>query len=671
MARWLLLALGLLFGWVLLTAGRIGTDLYRDSRFGSHRADRWFPWTYPLLSRWAHEHREFAFAALERQGYPYCLQALNGRLDGGWRPPEEWMSAQRWLQFGLLDDAVLIDTVDRLGRRPHSEVSDVLERMREQLNSSWWLHHHAQVFAMRLVRLAERRGEKEWLSHLPYELDAGTETCSRNAEGRLSSEVATIYARLDEILAGYTGDPLAGMTSQAGLLLDLLAENYSDPKCARALRKIFAAHWGDSMGLNAGCVLLRCHDHFAAAKYRRLANEDLRQLTRQQLHPSYLESVVIGLPDSRLARGCREYSAIRGADYFRDWPEPRFRWALTLLPQAIARASVEERGWRRWLARYPDHPGADDARWWLTRSLEWQGRRYEALELVAVQLTTPVGDSAYGRKNEFESEERITRAFEERFRWLLDVGTTTADLERFLRAHPGHPQVRYALAVRAARAHQYREALRLSEDLTIEVEPIEEWDEPCLATLSLENQRNRWRQLARHDLTTRWGRQAVLTSWLKNDGWRNGYLLLYNRGRQWGFAHHWYPSEADPSGRPDEKVIRQNYRDANPNFVALQLDPDSTEALYKQWTMYPVEESTYATGHGEEWFLRRAEQIAEKLTKARDPRGAVAWWHCYNIKNRTHHLEQVSEHYPKTADWARALLPPPEDGALQWWNRWF
>lgn len=680
-----LLLVGLVAGAALVFLGLVGADLWRDSRFGTRRADRWFPLTYPLLSRWAGEHREFALQALERQGHPYWLEALDIRLDSGWTPGSDWMSTRRWLRYGLLDDSVLLETVDRLGRRPVQQAAPVLTQLRDFLSSAWWLRHHARTYSMRLLRVAEQRGDDNWLRLLPYDLDPAAQDYEKRVGRRLYPRVAGAYARLDEIRSGLAGDPLANLDAHPGFLLDLLAENYADPACARALRTIFTTHWKrDPLGLEAGCVLLRCHDPETAAKFSKLANQELTTVTRWGLQPSYLESLVIGLPDSRLAQGCREYSAIRGADYFRSWPEPRFRRDLGLLPQAIAGAAREEQGWRRWLARYPDHPGADDARWWLARSLEWQGRRREALEVIALQLTAPLGDAACAATSESENEERISLAFEDRFRWLLDVGTTRADLERFLAEHPRHPsstQVRYALAVRHARAHDYREALRLTEGLRLDLRYSAENLEydPWLVTLTLANQRQRWGQLARHDLTARWGRLAVLNCWLKNDGWRNGYLLLYKGQRHWRISYAWYRSEADPTGRPDEKVIRQNYRDANPNMVALQLiGPQDgadglflqTLALYKQWAMYPLEESSYVGGD-EQWFLTRAEQAAAKLTALKDKRGAVAWWHCYNLSPKTKHLQNVIDHYPEQADWARALLPTPEEPLMQWWNRWF
>lgn len=680
-ARWLLLALGLLMGWVLLTTGRVGTDLWRDSRFGSHRADRWFPWTYPLLSRWAGEHQEFALAALERQWYPYSHEALRDRLAAGWQPPAGWLTLTRWLELGLVDEAVLLGLVAELGQRPVEEARLVLEPLARFIDEGP-LARQARVVAWQLIRIAQERGDVEWLTCVPWRnLDTATGREIDRVRVQLMlkadfpSEPGGIRVRMAEIEAGTEfPDPLAGLGENAGRLLHLIHERYDERPFALALRAAFRAHWQkDSLGMEAACLLLRHEDRTSALVLEPLVNGNLRDLTRLHLHPLFLEDLVVGMPHSRLAQGCRDYSAIRGESYFRDWVEPRFDYGIKLLLPAIANARREESAWRRWLTRYPDHPGADDARWWLVRTLEWQGRRYEALQLVFRQVACPIGDSAWHTKRGLEADERIAMCFEERFRWLLDVGTTRDELARFLAWRPENVQVRYALAVRYARVHNYREALRLTEELNLDA-PVNDWllqDQPQLATLGLKDQRNRWRQLARHDLTTRWGRQAVVQSWLKSDGWRNGYLLLYQGNRIWRISYSWYPSEANPTGRPDEAIIRQNYRDANPNFVALQLDPESTEALAKQWTLFPLEESSYATGHGEAWFLERAEAIAEKLTRAKDPRGAAAWWHCYNIKNRTYHLEQVSKHYANDADWARQLLPSPEDGYLDWWNRWF
>lgn len=119
----------------------------------------------------------------------------------------------------------------------------------------------------------------------------------------------------------------------------------------------------------------------------------------------------------------------------------------------------EETLWRTWLTVYPNHPGADDALFWLTRTLEWQGKREEALVLLANWLADPFGDGD------------MRYVLRRRLLLLLDSGATPSELQAFLDRHGEHPlaaAVRYALAVRFAREHRYDLALQLTENLALD-----------------------------------------------------------------------------------------------------------------------------------------------------------------------------------------------------------
>ncbi|MFS8851232.1 hypothetical protein NW832_00330 [Synechococcus sp. R5-16] len=212
---------------------------------------------------------------------------------------------------------------------------------------------------------------------------------------------------------------------------------------------------------------------------------------------------------------------------------------------------------------------------WLTRTLEWQGKREEALVLLANWLADPFGDGD------------MRYVLRRRLLLLLDSGATPSELQAFLDRHGEHPlaaAVRYALAVRFAREHRYDLALQLTENLALDAVLdryplldggywLDDWD-PVPASRTplqpkIQAQRERWRQLSRWQAqSTPQQRYQLAAHWAAADGWRNGYLWLFNQTRAGGLS-----GDADGSGppQPASSSSLSDYQRANHHAVAAEL----------------------------------------------------------------------------------------------------
>ncbi len=312
-------------------------------------------------------------------------------------------------------------------------------------------------------------------------------------------------------------------------------------------------------------------------------------------------------PDSRLTRGAKAYAAIRGGTYFghMGYDYETDEW----IPRPFAPAE-EERQWRNWLQKYADHPGADDATYWLGRTQEWQGRMADALITYADWLADPVGDRD------------MTYPIRSRFLTVLDVGVDPEDLAQVVRdqaAHPLSPLFRYGLAVRRARQHNYTQALELSQTLTLDplIQQTPGWhwnrwwyhqDFGSTLDSQLAQQRQRWQILQRwQQMRTPQERMNLAQHWGSWTGWRNGYLVLFDGFRNGGTG---YTSWQDPQTETvDQELARQGLQQANHNAQAIRLvqpvlaDPGTPapmieqalwlqlSALYRQYVSYPPAET--------------------------------------------------------------------------------
>lgn len=305
-------------------------------------------------------------------------------------------------------------------------------------------------------------------------------------------------------------------------------------------------------------------------------------------------SLVKKYPESPLAQACQEFEMIRESierrrgnldldqeySYFDNyiWDYRCVDDRDDYVPQSLSLAEEETR-WKQWLETYRDHPGADDAAYWLGRNLESQGKRLEVLKRYADLLIDPIGDG-----------DMLWR-LSDRFLIALDMHTTFEELQEFLESYPDHPLspiIQYEVALRYARQHQYRKALEITQSLDIPkiLEPYPHltsywnyWENSYLY-LSLEEQQQRWSMLSRWEArSTPEEIYRIAASWAASDGWENGYLLLFSHSRS-GILNGYFIE-------PNE-VVRNNLRQANHHAVALELlvellqDPNTPSDLVQR-----------------------------------------------------------------------------------------
>lgn len=572
----------------------IGSDLWRDLRSGTCRSERWFPWTASLLTGWLDSGDpamvRLAEETLSRQPYPYGTAWLRWKLKRNPMLSGKWSSTRLgWLG---LDRPEVLQEMTLLAVRAAKADGDFynecfLNSLAETCpaQSIFWptltsaaekSDSHSASNLMSLYRHRVKFRVLGLETDLPEPLALRVKKLARRLRFGspyygLSDEA---QARLDQIdqrsvLSGPEVDSLLEELSEkdaADLLFETIpVHEKPDPRGVALVRRVFETKKG-RLRIIAALLLTR---HGDTQGRRFLQKVELEALSAAHLpDASYVELARL-LPDSAYARACREYGAIRGTDYF------GYKWAFhTTRDQRyrdVARGPALEKRFQAWLARYPGHPGADDATYWRVRLLEFQGRRLEALDLTARALERNPGDGDMGP------------ALLNRFLWLIDVGTTEAELEDWLGTQRGSPLyrlARYARTVRLARAHRYGEALDARpfepgdwSSLVDEMhslrsgreQGLDGWKSP--GPQEFEEQRSCWRRaegLSGLDLARCWARE----------GDKLGTLLVY--------SHSWcHFSSMDelqlmddpgtPDVRVDRELMRRNCQRANPRCVAVDL----------------------------------------------------------------------------------------------------
>ncbi|MCE7874313.1 hypothetical protein DYH09_28625 [bacterium CPR1] len=329
--------------------------------------------------------------------------------------------------------------------------------------------------------------------------------------------------------------------------------------------------------------------------------------------------------------------------------------------QMLRNARKTELSWRQWLQNYPGHPLAEDAAFRLMRSLECQGKRKQAFEVLLTHLFVPGGAAQ--------------RDFRSRFVWMLDVGLSSGELAEFQRLNPDSPAlplVRYALAVRAARQHRYQRALNLTRGLSLERPyhatlggpwPVFSPDSALQSLdLCLKEQRSRWQGMLGQDRRT-WARR-----WSDDDGWRLGYLYLHAGQRRAALeaADGFVDSLAlEPGGRPDAALLRRHLQQANQRAVALELLArlaQDQEVLYWRIRLLhqqKVEGCAYESraiiplpglpkAPRETWYASQVEYLTRCLEQ-RYPGGELcdeALMVCYRLTGDQNFLREIRLFYP-------------------------
>ena len=582
-----LLGVTLVIGFALRVAGdTVRSDFQHDIvwyRYGAplalrRSADRWYPWSAPLLDRWTQSGDPVRVAFAE---------SSMARL-GGW-PARRWLDAQiardpsvdegssaafdepAWrVAFGLDDPA----------RRQALVNAALAQRAAPAFEAGF----DAMFLAQLKVAIPDRPAPNGGSPASVHDLIKG----ARNAVQAKEAYLARPLAERRALLMQEADTPSRDRAVDA-LLVALAADPQVDAGDRVAAAAVLHSN-GD-----------RRFDSFLRAV---LNGKNLQELGAVSDFYVALK-LAKAFANTRYVRAMKAYDAIRGGFYFGDDRDGTTRPAQPA--QRFARALKDEIAWRGWLRQYPDHPGADDATYWLVRALEMQARRVDALTVLSVALTRPVGDGD------------MYWQLWSRFLYLLDVGTKDADLDAWLAAHqadPMEPFVAYARAVRYARAHQYGKAVELSagfaqgarmfatrlaalpRDLPFNLESV---------IGSVAAQRVRWHRLADwviytvNDLHPEL-REMVIDQWQKPGGWTIPYLALYDGGRMGG------DGPAVP-GAIEASALAANYRHASALATSLALtlqnlgesnaSPWTRERdryrvvalLYEQATQYPDNET--------------------------------------------------------------------------------
>ncbi len=321
--------------------------------------------------------------------------------------------------------------------------------------------------------------------------------------------------------------------------------------------------------------------------------------------PTHAYYLLLGMaekyPQSKFVQAAREYGELTGRYYFSGEPRSGEPYDFT-----VSSMAEQETAWRDWLRRYPDHPGADDATYFLARSLQDQGDIAGAMELWMQMMQAPMGDG-----------DALYLAWPH-VRTLLDVGFSTTELETLVEQHRDRaiaPLLTYALAVHQARDQDYDKALSTSENLDLTAMPLEVlgsyygdqiwfWRplEPDKIQASLQTllneQRQRWLQLQQwqaEDTPESW--YQIASNWAGAGGWKNGYLGVWEEARtyllptgSWGDDYCQIYWVCNASLRTAD-ALRTSYQQASQNAIALQLyeqiltDPRTPDSLQEK-TLY-------------------------------------------------------------------------------------
>jgi hypothetical protein len=327
-------------------------------------------------------------------------------------------------------------------------------------------------------------------------------------------------------------------------------------------------------------------------------------------------------PQSRFIRAAKEYGNLTGRSYFGG--EPR---SQAILDQIAQRTPAQRTAsWQSWLDRYPDHPGGDDATYFIARGWQDQNQIMAALDLWVQLMTQRVGDG---------DAKYLAWAH---LRSLLDVGLSSEQMEKLpqlYRSTAIAPLFRYALAVRYARAQNYAQALQASEGLDLTTMPETvlssyynsrfSYSLPAEANQAavvqqkmqamLSEQRQRWQRLRQlQTANTPEARYQIASDWAGEGGWKNGYLALWDNSRtfylptgEWSneYCNRFWVCDASRGA----EAVRSSYQQASQNAIALSLykplvdDPNTPaplreKALYMsastllwQWEDHPIGET--------------------------------------------------------------------------------
>ncbi|AFY73011.1 hypothetical protein Syn7502_00888 [Synechococcus sp. PCC 7502] len=416
-------------------------------------------------------------------------------------------------------------------------------------------------------------------------------------------------------------------------------------------------------------------------------------------------------PQSKFSTGCREYGDLTGKSYFGGEARPQL-----ILDRIARRSSTEQiKLWQEWLVKYTNHPGADDAAYFLARSYQAANLEPEAVKVWAKMMITPTGDS-----------DAAYLAFPH-VRTQLDIGLSAEELQSLSQApeiKPLAPLFTYALAVRFGRSQNYTKALELTSNLDIEQIPTAYlstyynsriWYEEQKVTevqsqiqKFLTEQRLRWQKLeALQKSNTPESSYQIASNWADVGGWKNGYFPLWSGSRTYTLpsltkdnCQVWFTC---PSGKIPKAIVT-NYLASTQNAVALSLyrqilsDPQTpvlektlymeAETLLEQWENHDLIETlslhglvnptspltSFALDNYEQYeyaekqmltdYQNRLNQITAQLQQQFPNSNYIddLLFSSYFLSKDRNYLRQIIEKYPKSDRYAEAkflLAQPP------------
>lgn len=531
---------------------------------------------YPLLAYytndWDSSRREYGLEGIRYLGKPYTTIWLEEHLKTGNKLYNFYLPKNVLEEEFGLDDPEVLDYMVELAWAGYD------------YESLPWFNKRflAKMLGYKSVEDPDYRNylmkeEKE------YELSAwdAFESLTSINDSQASDLIEYFYSlSLDEkefILIHRLGPIKAGEISDAGnILLSRLAENQNSPYRTWAIAEL------DRHGSSKGRELLK-----------NIINNDLKELnsltklvdydspSSARLH-AYLLLVNIAekYPESRFIQGCIKYGDIRGMSYFGQAPRSKDIQDLNSSMSLTERVKA----WQEWLNLYPDHPGADDAIYFLAQSLQEQNNILEATRYWIRLMIENDGDRD---ASEFAWPQ---------LRSLIDVGLTIEQLQLLAyekRNTAIEPILRYALAVRYARSQEYEKALQLTNGLDLSLMPthvlgsyyktdtFKVWHlsvddiQHEMQTMLLE-QRQRWKRLRNFQIEgTHESKYLLASSWAGSSGWKNGYLNVWDYFRvsllpiadEEDCKIFW---TCDLSKR-DFSSIQTIYQKSNANYIALDL----------------------------------------------------------------------------------------------------
>jgi len=311
-------------------------------------------------------------------------------------------------------------------------------------------------------------------------------------------------------------------------------------------------------------------------------------------------------PNSKFANGCKAYGDLTGRSYFGGAERPE-----SLRRQLAQKTPLRrEQDWRKWLAEFAGHPGSDDARYLLARSLQDQNKVIEALAVWMELMSAPAGDT-----------DAAYLAWPH-IRTILDVGLSVPELAK-LAGEPSakafQPLIQYAIAVHQARNHNYRQALdtlakidfaQLPDAVLNRYYGLDDWswvEFPMIQifrrdlSATVEQQKQRWERLDKwQKAATPEAKYKIASDWAGQGGWINGYLPIWD-----GFRLYHLPTGSwnsvvscqewwvcDPTRR-SPSAIRQSYQAGSQLATALALyqkllDDPATPDNLREKSLYMV-----------------------------------------------------------------------------------